>query len=1153
MTYSRTPSHHFHSIISQTRRAPDDVSLNKAIYRLEEERSALQVSVFIDTTIECYPQLEESYGSDSLLDGDEYITFLNLSYDNYFKNINTFMELPPTIKDVFNTLACDYCYGLFQRENPKRDCFCNDEFSPNRVNATTVHYNPAHTFSKIEMNQIVYLYEFCEETIHAMTSIMTYAPSSSPSMLPTTEPTPIPTTSIPSTTPTSDPTFFPSKIPSDSPSSTPSFKPSGSPTLSPSSTPSFLPSVSFKPSVPPASNPPQSTSLRPTNPNLSFTDIEVPFMIANSVGITAEDLSANIDGKADMLSNAFRSLVLDVIDNFNENIGTNNRKILRNLEMRRKLETISYAGSYLDSFDALDCPPDLVGSLTCASVRGNVRVSSNIAVEISTLSSLKTSLSTAIDAGELQDSDGIFFSSLLTQPKNINSSNEEVLLQSNNAGGLGTGAIAGIAAGAAAIGLAAGVALFINQRRGHKSKTSSHIDNDNFVPFYDVPRHQVKTNQVANFRSLDSVDEDDRDGSIDLALESVETSDRDRSNSFGGESNSIESSSNAGSSGWSSSAGMSSMNTGSVDSMDFGYGSSLAAMGAVSNFGGKYGKAGLENFIPVQSSSDPDNCGSSFDNDDANIPKVSRADLDLAIEAGDWAAVGQTAALLALSDSRSESSSYTSSHKSGFSSSDKSTDIVQSTDLDHLVDQGDWEGVVLAAAKFEAQSENDEDTNDSETEDPSASSHSGPLSSSAEHGTSGSYTDQSGATSSAYTPSVSTNISESASNAQKYAEIRAEVEALVRRVVPDEIDNIDEMMRQFKGREEELVETLRTMQERSIAQRARAAKMREVKRDVRKSARKSNSMMIASGTGLPPIGSKSSNISNKKFIGKIDDRQEKTSTRMLPPRSPSHSQGSVSIDSANSSSSRRKNTKLNNSPDSPRRSALERAIEAGDWDAVGEAAAMMGDASVSSVGTSELGSLDESTTSSQRSSAQKIEKNVKKTSEDVGDVNLDRLIDQGDWTGVVAAATQFGAMKEKKSSHKKHSILSNSNEDGSSVSEKGSWRKRIFGGKRSIASGSSKDISNQNSGESLPLEKKEQDALAQAEIWMSIAAQSKNDESVDANKGASVAADWAISRSFSALRNADENKSSSGRKKLFSSGSSSSIRSVGSSTGDKSV
>merc|ERR1712157_679067 len=48
----------------------------------------------------------------------------------------------------------------------------------------------------------------------------------------------------------------------------------------------------------------------------------------------------------------------------------------------------------------------------------------------------------------------------------------------------------------------------------------------------------------------------------------------------------------------------------------------------------------------------------------------------------------------------------------------------------------------------------------------------------------------------------------------------------------------------------------------------------------------------------------------------------------------------------------------------------------------------------------------------------------------------------------------------------------------------------------------------------------EQDALAQAEIWMAIAAQSKQESRTEA-KGASDAADWAISRSLVAL-NANE-------------------------------
>ena len=55
-------------------------------------------------------------------------------------------------------------------------------------------------------------------------------------------------------------------------------------------------------------------------------------------------------------------------------------------------------------------------------------------------------------------------------------------------------------------------------------------------------------------------------------------------------------------------------------------------------------------------------------------------------------------------------------------------------------------------------------------------------------------------------------------------EIRDDLEALVVAVVPEdpeEADNVDKMMTQFRGREDELVETLRSMQERQVAQNAR--------------------------------------------------------------------------------------------------------------------------------------------------------------------------------------------------------------------------------------------------------------------------------------------------------------------------------------------
>jgi len=143
---------------------------------------------------------------------------------------------------------------------------------------------------------------------------------------------------------------------------------------------------------------------------------------------------------------------------------------------------------------------------------------------------------------------------------------------------------------------------------------------------------------------------------------------------------------------------------------------------------------------------------------------VTRDDLNAAIEAGDWAVVGATAALLADSDSSSsekmerEERSYH-SLESSFSESNASDR--RAKELERMVEIGDWEGVVLAAAQFDGTTSldgQDDQTTSSKEVSPSSS--------------------------------------------KEKQRIRAEVESLVRRVVPDEIDNIDEMMLQFKGRED---------------------------------------------------------------------------------------------------------------------------------------------------------------------------------------------------------------------------------------------------------------------------------------------------------------------------------------------------------------
>ena len=113
-------------------------------------------------------------------------------------------------------------------------------------------------------------------------------------------------------------------------------------------------------------------------------------------------------------------------------------------------------------------------------------------------------------------------------------------------------------------------------------------------------------------------------------------------------------------------------------------------------------------------------------------------------------------------------------------------------------------------------------------------------------------------------------------------------------MVPEESDNIDEMLTQFKGREEELVETLRRMQERAIASRARLAVQKSAKLEARAKA---------------------------------------------SPRGTSVS-SAHSIASAGST-----------------KSELEQAIEAGNWHAVGLAAQKMSDSSIGDLSSAEKARL----------------------------------------------------------------------------------------------------------------------------------------------------------------------------------------------------
>jgi hypothetical protein len=445
--------------------------------------------------------------------------------------------------------------------------------------------------------------------------------------------------------------------------------------------------------------------------------------------------------------------------------------------------------------------------------------------------------------------------------------------------------------------------------------------------------------------------------------------------------------------------------------------------------------------------------------DFATRQQTTREDLETQIEAADWAAVGATAAILAndhrsnsesssgLSDSSSMTSSGLSSALSG-----TSRERARAAELDRLVDAGDWEGVVLTAAKFEGDDRDDKTYGSESAKDSNRSS-----------------ADRSFANSSHNSPSVSTNLSDTLSNNLKRAEIRAEVESLVRRVVPDEIDNLDEMMSQFQGREEELLETLRTMQERSIAARQREASRRNAKREAKKLSKESKKAAVA------PPRSKAATCGN-------------TNDEIKPLVNPSTSMDSPDLPSKMDFSA---------SDQSSQRAALDPVISSGGWEAVGKTAEQIGthDCDIASNGTGSQGYL------SSHSQADESERAAELTG----------LIQDKDWSGVVAAASNYNKTDAKTSGSQ--SALSD--DEQRSVSSSGRWK---------TTSDIESDDGTEDPNRKKVNAKEEEEARAQAQMWTKIAEQSGGKDSTAV--GASDAADWAISRKFKEIQDSevDQNK-----------------------------
>ena len=221
----------------------------------------------------------------------------------------------------------------------------------------------------------------------------------------------------------------------------------------------------------------------------------------------------------------------------------------------------------------------------------------------------------------------------------------------------------------------------------------------------------------------------------------------------------------------------------------------------------------------------------------------SLSELDTSIANGNWAAVGATAALMATSIYGTPSPNSRRKSASSVTLSDFSQ---KATELDLLIDAGDWQAVVVAAARYDA-----EGGSTIGGEDASRSCRSRTSTQGSDANDTSSYTSNMD-----YSISMGRSVATSASQKERIQEIREQVTKLVLDTVPDEVDNVDEMMNQFKGKEEELLETLRTMKERNVAKKARVESQKIARRNTRSRDRKEGfpSTVTSTPSTTPAVG-----------------------------------------------------------------------------------------------------------------------------------------------------------------------------------------------------------------------------------------------------------------------------------------------------------
>jgi len=627
----------------------------------QDDPNARDMQVIVDGFVDsdrCWGILNDSdANADGRVDKAEYVDFAQQLEEGVIDDVDEYADLPLAYVASFTATAC-LCNNPLAGGDPDAVDCCQGDNAHIRVTVP-----PSQSPNSTEVN---YLYTACSLTTGAAELVQNSPPPLNP----------------PTDMPVVAPTDAPTEAPTESPTDEPTASPTDEPTASPTDEPTEAQEGTSSPTLSPAPTPKPSTE-KPTIERERVISL-ITYGIALENGV--EEINDSL-WTAEYLSNLIAALnILSV------KVAEEGQQ--RTLRVRRSLAATVIRPTGFETVNDKPCPTDKVISFNektlCQEVTAKVRLA---VMSEEDQWQFDTDLQQAIVNGELQDELDAFTWEIagenpVTVLASLEDETDESRAVSSNTN-LSPGAISGITIAALFFALVP-IGYYIFQRNQPA---------DDKPPYEEYEADEHSRDRVSEDNSLRT---DGAQGSTSgpilgattlgastadygkgdvLAEPGLVLEDDDDDDDDGA------SSSNAGSSGWSSSAGISSLNTGSMDdSADAAVaaGATLAGIGVASAFSRRTAKQQqTQDIVPP----------SDTDDGASDIHSVSRDQLDQLIEAGDWAAVGATAALLAAaSDSQSAQSMQRSTTRSRGS---QSADAARAAELDHLVDAGDWEGALL--------------------------------------------------------------------------------------------------------------------------------------------------------------------------------------------------------------------------------------------------------------------------------------------------------------------------------------------------------------------------------------------------------------------------------------------------------------------------